>query len=67
MISDNESNCDDFDNSDNGRSNTTIPSLDELLTDKGLNAAPGATGDNDASEPVPTGPLYLNRHTWPTN
>jgi len=32
VISDNESNCDDFDNSDDDRSNTTIPSPDELLT-----------------------------------
>ncbi|RYP91653.1 hypothetical protein DL770_002219 [Monosporascus sp. CRB-9-2] len=66
LISDGESDCDD---SDDGRSDTTFPPLEELPTaprndvqsnsvagpNKGVAAPPGASGDDDAKEPSVTG------------
>ncbi|KXX74185.1 hypothetical protein MMYC01_210519 [Madurella mycetomatis] len=66
LISDSESDCDD---SDDGRSETAFLSLEELLaaphnemqsncvagTDEGIDAPPGASGDDDVKEPWATG------------
>ena len=43
LISDNEPNCDDPDNYDDARSNTSFPTLDELLAAPRNVGAPGAS------------------------
>ncbi|KAK3935971.1 hypothetical protein QBC46DRAFT_367211 [Diplogelasinospora grovesii] len=58
LISDGEFNCDNSDDSDDGRFDTTFSPLKELPTaprNKGVNALPGASSNNDVKEPSMAG------------